>query len=186
MQLPCDYRWHQRDSRTAPRHFWGDGGDYFGLVSFREKGPRVDEYDCPNQSRKRDLSEFYLSTPVAGSDSRSSKLPQGRQNQESRKPQGLSELIGYLEKHQVEIIDYQRRQRSGKVIGSGRIEKGCDQVIGHRQKKKGMSWSKTGSRSLGILKVAELNDRWRELWFANEAANDPNINRIHPVMALAS
>lgn len=104
----------------------------------------------------------------------------------TKNPEKLSELIGYLEKHQVEIIDYQRRQRSGKVIGSGRIEKGCDQVIGHRQKKKGMSWSKTGSRSLGILKVAELNDRWRELWFANEAANDPNINRIHPVMALAS
>ncbi|MDZ7621385.1 MAG: hypothetical protein U5O69_02805 [Candidatus Competibacteraceae bacterium] len=65
---------------------------------------------------------------------------------------------------------------SGKTIGSGRIEKGCDQVIGHRQKKKGMSWSKMGSSSLGILKVAELNDQWRELWFANEAANDPNIN----------
>jgi hypothetical protein len=104
----------------------------------------------------------------------------------TKNPEKLSELIGYLEKHQSEIIDYQRRQRSGKVIGSGRIEKGCDQVIGHRQKKKGMSWSKIGSRSLGILKVAELNDQWRELWFANEAANDPNINGTHPVMALAS
>ena len=104
----------------------------------------------------------------------------------TKNPEKLSELIGYLEKHQSEIIDYQRRQQAGKTIGSGRIEKGCDQVIGHRQKKKGMSWSKMGSSSLGILKVAELNDQWRELWFANEAANDPNINRIHPVMALAS
>lgn len=104
----------------------------------------------------------------------------------AKNPDKLSELIGYLEKHQSEIIDYQRRQRSGKVIGSGRIEKGCDQVIGHRQKKKGMSWRKRGSRSLGILKVAELNNQWRELWFANEAANDPDINGIHPVMALAS
>ena len=104
----------------------------------------------------------------------------------AKNPDKLSELIGYLEKHQSEIIDYQRRQRSGKVIGSGRIEKGCDQVIGHRQKKKGMSWRKMGSRSLGILKVAELNNQWRELWFANEVANDPDINGIHPVMALAS
>jgi hypothetical protein len=104
----------------------------------------------------------------------------------TKNPEKLTELIGYIEKHQSEIIDYQRRQRSGKVIGSGRIEKCGDQVIGHRQKKKGMSWSKVGSRSLGILKVAELNNQWRELWFANEAANDPDLNSIHPVLALAS
>ncbi len=104
----------------------------------------------------------------------------------TKNPEKLTELIGYIEKHQSEIIDYQRRQQSGKVIGSGRIEKCGDQVIGHRQKKKGMSWSKVGSRSLGILKVAELNNQWRELWFANEAANDPDMNGIHPVLALAS
>lgn len=104
----------------------------------------------------------------------------------TRNPEKLSELIGYIEKHQSEIIDYQRRQQSGKIIGSGRIEKCCDQVIGHRQKKKGMSWRKIGSGSLGILKVAELNNQWRELWFSNEAANDPDLNGIHPVLALAS
>jgi hypothetical protein len=104
----------------------------------------------------------------------------------TKNPEKLSELIGYIEKHKVEIIDYQRRKQAGKVIGSGRIEKGCDQVIGHRQKKKGMSWSEIGSRSLGILKVAELNNKWQELWFANEAANDPDINRIHTILALAS
>ena len=104
----------------------------------------------------------------------------------SKNPDKLAELIGYIEKHKSEIIDYKRRQQAGKVIGSGRIEKGCDQVIGHRQKKKGMSWSEVGSKSLGILKVAELNNKWRELWFANEAANDPDVNSIHPILALAS
>ncbi len=103
----------------------------------------------------------------------------------TKNPEKLSELIGYLERHQSEIIDYQRRQQSGKVIGSGRIEKCCDQVIGHRQKKKGMSWSTIGSRSLGILKVAELNNQWRKLWFSNEAANDPDINSPRLVLALA-
>ncbi len=34
------------------------------------------------------------------------------------------ELIGYLEKHQNEIIDYKRRQAAGKSNGSGRMEKG--------------------------------------------------------------
>ena len=104
----------------------------------------------------------------------------------TKNPEKLAELIGYIEKHKSEIIDYKRRQQAGKVIGSGRIEKGCDQVIGHRQKKKGMSWSEVGSKSLGILKVAELNNKWRELWFANEAANDSDINGIHTILALAS
>ena len=58
------------------------------------------------------------------------------------------------------------------MIGSGYIEKGCDQVVGHRQKKKGMSWRETGSRSLGILKVVELNHQWEQFWFPIEAAND--------------
>ncbi len=76
----------------------------------------------------------------------------------------LSELIGYLEKHRREIINYDRRQSNNKSIGSGRMEKAVDDVIGHRQKKKGMSWHKIGSKSLGLLKVIELNGLWNKLW----------------------
>jgi hypothetical protein len=86
----------------------------------------------------------------------------------------LKELVTYIDKHRDEIIDYRRRKKAGKPVGSGYVEKGCDQVIGRRQKKKGMSWREVGSRSLGILKVAELNNRWEELWFPKEAANDPS------------
>jgi hypothetical protein len=75
------------------------------------------------------------------------------------------ELIGYLEKHQKEIIDYKRRQAAGKSIGSGRMEKAVDQVIGHRQKRKGMSWRPEGSRALALLKVLELNGGWKHFWF---------------------
>jgi hypothetical protein len=81
------------------------------------------------------------------------------------------ELLDYLNKHRDEIIDYRRRKKAGKMIGSGYIEKGCDQVIGHRQKKKGMSWRESGSRSLGILKVAKLNHQWKHFWFPMEADN---------------
>ncbi|MDX2242175.1 MAG: LuxR C-terminal-related transcriptional regulator [Leptolyngbyaceae cyanobacterium bins.302] len=49
------------------------------------------------------------------------------------------ELLIYLDKHQHEMIDYDRRQKVGKPIGSGRVEKAVDQVIGHRQKHKGAS-----------------------------------------------
>ncbi|MCK7477232.1 MAG: hypothetical protein M0C28_06820 [Candidatus Moduliflexus flocculans] len=91
---------------------------------------------------------------------------------QSRNEEKHLELIGYLNKHRDEIIDYRRRKKAGKMIGSGYIEKGCDQVIGYRQKKKGMSWRETGSRGLGILKVAELNHQWERFWFPMEAAND--------------
>ncbi len=77
----------------------------------------------------------------------------------ARNEKAKDELIGYLEKHSVEIIDYGRRQATGKPIGSGRMEKGVDQVIGIRQKNRGMSWTKQGSRALALLKVAFLNAR---------------------------
>ena len=74
-----------------------------------------------------------------------------RREVQAKNPQQLAALGTYLEKHRAEIIDYGRRQRAGKPIGSGRMEKGVDQVIGARQKHKGMSWSPTGSKALGIL-----------------------------------
>jgi hypothetical protein len=93
-----------------------------------------------------------------------------RQEVRAKNPEPLAALVTYLEKHQAEIIDDGRRQRAGKPIGSGRMEKGVDQVIGARQKHKGMSWSPTGSKALGILKVVELNQQWEQLWFPKQAA----------------
>lgn len=78
---------------------------------------------------------------------------------QARNVRAKTDLIGYLQKHGEEIIDYGRRKSAGKVIGSGRMEKGVDQVIGIRQKNRGMSWTKAGSRALALLKVAELNAR---------------------------
>jgi hypothetical protein len=69
------------------------------------------------------------------------------------------ELITYLTKHNTDIIDYQARQETGKPIGSGRMEKGVDVVIGRRQKDNGMSWSEVGSKALGLLKIHELNEQ---------------------------
>ena len=78
---------------------------------------------------------------------------------QARHQWALDDLLGYLAKHQEEIIDYQRRQEAGKPIGSGRMEKGVDQVIGRRQKGKGMSWTKSGTRALALLTCATLNAR---------------------------
>ena len=95
-------------------------------------------------------------------------LPNLRTDVEVRNQTKHEELIGYLDKHRHEIIDYGARQAVGKPIGSGRMEKGVDQVIGHRQKKKGMAWSAQGSKALAILKVVELNGQWQQLWFPEE------------------
>lgn len=75
----------------------------------------------------------------------------------ARNGKALSDLRVYLSKHAEEIIDYEARQAAGKWIGSGRMEKAVDQVIGSRQKDQGMSWTLGGSRALALLKVAELN-----------------------------
>lgn len=80
----------------------------------------------------------------------------------------FQELCGYLDKHQNEIIDYDQRRKTGKTIGSGRMEKAVDQVIGKRQKRKGMSWRPQGSRALALLKILELNGKWQQAWFASQ------------------
>ena len=56
-----------------------------------------------------------------------------------------ADLLGYLQKYAEEIIDYGRRQKAGKSLGSGRMEKAVEQVIGLRQKNRGMSGSMAGS-----------------------------------------
>ena len=88
---------------------------------------------------------------------------------DTRNPEKLNELITYFTKHKSEIINYQLRRQAGKTIGSGRMEKGVDLVIGHRQKHKGMSWRALGSRALAILKVAELNGHWQQIWLTQTA-----------------
>lgn len=88
-----------------------------------------------------------------------------------RNEEKLAELVGYLEKHRTEIIDYERRKQAGKSIGSGRVEKGVDQVIGHRQKEKGTSWRPKGSKALAILKILELNGRWQQTWFPTQTTS---------------
>jgi hypothetical protein len=88
----------------------------------------------------------------------------------SKNPEKFQELVGYLEKHRHAIIDYDRRHKVGKTIGSGRMEKAVNQVFGHRQKHKGMSWRPQGSRALAILKVIELNGEWEQTWFPERSS----------------
>lgn len=67
------------------------------------------------------------------------------------------ELVHYLTKHSAEIIDYKRRKEAGKVIGTGRAEKGVDMVVAQRQKNKPIAWSENGSHALSTLRAKALN-----------------------------
>ena len=69
------------------------------------------------------------------------------------------ELIDYLTKHEVEIINYKKRKEAKKTIGSGRAEKGVDLVVAQRQKNKPIAWSTDGSLALAVLKAHQLNQK---------------------------
>ena len=80
------------------------------------------------------------------------------------------QLTRYLAKHKAEIVNYKRRSRAGNVIGSGRLEKDVDLTIGQRLKKKGIGWWPKGNKAWAALQVVELNNRWNQLWFLEQAA----------------
>jgi hypothetical protein len=53
-------------------------------------------------------------------------------------------LMAYLIKNQNTIINYEKIQKVGKTIGSGRTEKQNYILVAKRQKYNGMPWSLTG------------------------------------------
>jgi hypothetical protein len=69
-----------------------------------------------------------------------------------------AELVGYLEKNETHIIDYEKRKTAGKIIGSGRTEKQNDVLVSKRQKRKAMAWSPKGSQNLAIVTAYHRND----------------------------
>ncbi len=127
--------------------------DWYHLCKTR----RLHVHDCCEQDRKIKAFEIPTATVMAGETT--IVLEYLKTQVTARNQDKCEELIGYLERHQQEIIDYNRRSKAGMVtIGSGRMEKGVDLAVGRRQKKKAMSWRPRGSSSfLSLLKVAELN-----------------------------
>ena len=64
------------------------------------------------------------------------------------------------------------QKKAGKTCQSGLTPKTCDQVVGYRQKNKGMSSSPLARPSLAILKVALFHSEWEQIWFPEIAIND--------------
>ncbi len=75
----------------------------------------------------------------------------------------LGEFAGYLRTHAARIPDYAARQRAGRTIGSGAVEKGVDIVVNRRLKgRRGMRWWRERAAGVIALRLAILNDEWEQ------------------------
>lgn len=75
-------------------------------------------------------------------------------------------LKGYYERNYDYIPNYALRKKLNLRNSSNKAEKENDLLIANRQKKNGMSWSKTGSNSLGVLTATKKNNETKN-WIEN-------------------
>jgi len=76
---------------------------------------------------------------------------------QTKNQEKYQELVHYLKKNQLYVIDYSKRKAEGKIIGSGRIEKAIDCMVARRQKEKAMNWSPKGSNALAVITAHVAN-----------------------------
>jgi len=76
---------------------------------------------------------------------------------------GATESVEFLLAKTCIDCRYQERNPPNCISGE-------DVNVGFRQKNKVGSWRPLGSRALSLLKVAELNGQWEQLWFPAQAA----------------
>ena len=75
----------------------------------------------------------------------------------------LGEFAGYVRNHAGRIPDYAARQKAGRTIGSGAVEKGVDIVVNRRLKgRRGMRWWRERASGVIALRLAILNDEWEQ------------------------
>ena len=103
---------------------------------------------APNKEFKRQyITELSTLLWHGNSQQAISKL----EKYQTKNQEKYQELIDYLTKNQAFIIDYDKRKKAGKTIGSGRMEKTIDCMVARRQKEKAMSWSPKGSKALAVV-----------------------------------
>lgn len=82
--------------------------------------------------------------------------------------QRLEQLMGYFQRQQPFIPCYAVRRELGLRNSSNRGEKANALLVSYRQKKKGMSWSATGSAALAALTAVVRNDEYSQ-WFRSRS-----------------
>jgi hypothetical protein len=80
------------------------------------------------------------------------------------RPDGIDELIGYLQARRPYLPDSKARKEAGQVNASHRVEKFNDWAVSERCKGRGMSWTAAGVLALAAQEAARRNgelDLWR-------------------------
>ena len=108
---------------------------------------------------RRQLLRILWTGNVQGAISYLSNLPTAYIKSEDKR----QELIRYLERKEPVVACYAVRKRLGLRISSNPVEKANDLTVARRQKHKGMSWSRHGSRHLASLSALYLNQE-ADLW----------------------
>lgn len=84
---------------------------------------------------------------------------------EMKNTKALDQLIGYLQRREGYIPNYQARRKAGLWIASNRIEKFNDWAISTRCKGRGMDWTADGAAALAAMQSASRNGEltmWRQ------------------------
>jgi len=73
-------------------------------------------------------------------------------------------LIAYLQARQEWIPNYRQRRVDQQYVGSGHVEKANDLIVGRRQKRRGMQWSRETGEALAALRTLLLTGGWDRYW----------------------
>ena len=76
---------------------------------------------------------------------------------------------GYFTRHR-KRMQYPKFRARGMMIGSGPVEAACKVVVGHRLKRAGMRWTRSGADAVLAIRCALLNGDYDRLNKAARAA----------------
>ncbi|NSW56021.1 MAG: ISKra4 family transposase [Armatimonadetes bacterium] len=136
----CEHIWTLRRALYAQDSAAGDRWAREHCRKLRDTGPR---------SLLRSLRRMKASTPEAAAVIRTE--------------------TGYFTRHRKRMAYPQFRAR-GMMIGSGPVEAACKVVIGHRMKRAGMRWTRSGADAVLAIRCALLNGDYDRLNKAARAA----------------
>ncbi len=77
--------------------------------------------------------------------------------------ENINSLIKYITNKQEHVPCYAIRKGLGLPNSSNPVEKANDLIVAHRQKGKGMAWSKEGSHALASIAVAGINNERQDI-----------------------
>ena len=77
--------------------------------------------------------------------------------------EAINSLTKYITNKQENIPCYAIRKGLGLPNSSNPVEKANDLIVAHRQKGKGMAWSKEGSHALAAITVAGINNERQDI-----------------------